>query len=84
MTRSCVSGGGARDAIVWVNERSWWRTADMKALRRSSAAAVWACMKRRACLIWPARRSVGVGDEGRESSFGAGDDFGGSSRARSS
>ena len=56
----------------------------MKALRRSSAAAVLACMKRRAYLIWPARRSVGVGDEGRESSLGVGDDLEGSSRARSS
>lgn len=84
MTRSCVSGGGAREAIVWVKERSWWKTADMKALRRSSAATVCAWMKRRACPIWPARRSVGVGDEGRESSLGVGDDLGGSSRARSS
>ena len=56
----------------------------MKALRWSSAAAVWAWMKRRARLIWLARRSVGVGDEGRVSSSGVGDDFGGSSRARSS
>lgn len=82
MTRSCVSGGGAREAIVWVKERSWWRTADIKALRRSSAATLCACMKRRACFIWPARRSVGVGDEGRESSLGVGDDLGGPSRAR--
>ena len=70
--------------MVWVNERSWLRTADMKALRRSSAAAVWAWMKRRACFIWPARRSVGVGDEGWEFSLGVGDDLGGSSKARSS
>lgn len=56
----------------------------MKLLRRSSVLTVWACIKRRACFIWPARRSVGVGDEGRESSLGAGDDLGGSSRARSS
>lgn len=56
----------------------------MKALRRSSAATVWAWMKRRACFIWPARRSVGVGDDGRESSLGVGDGLGGSSRERSS
>ena len=56
----------------------------MKALRRSSAATVWVWMKRRACFIWPARRFVGVGDEGRESSLGVGDGLGGSSRARSS
>ena len=56
----------------------------MKPLRRSSAATVWAWMKRRACLIWPAKRSVGVGDEGRESSLGVWDDLGGSSRVRSS
>ena len=54
----------------------------MKALIRSSAATVWACMKRRACFIWPARRSVGVGDDGRESCLGVDDDLGGSSRAR--
>ena len=41
-------------------------------------------MKRRAFLTWPARRSVGVGDEGRESSLDVGEDLGGSSRARSS
>ena len=56
----------------------------MKALRRSSAATEWACMKRRTCLIWPARRSVGVGDDGRESCLGVGDNLGGSRRARSS
>ena len=84
MTRSCVSGGGAREAIVWVKVRSWWRTADMKSLRRSSAAMVWAWMKRRARFIWPARRSVGVGDGGRESPLVVGEDCGGSSRARSS
>lgn len=39
-------------------------------------------MKRRACCIWPAKRSVGVGDEEGESSLGVGDDFGGSRRAR--
>lgn len=56
----------------------------MNALRRSSTATVWAWMKRRACLIWSAKRSVGVGDGGRESSLGVGDDLGGSSKARSS
>ena len=39
----------------------------MKALRRSSAASVLAWMKSRACFTWPAKRSVGVGDEFRES-----------------
>lgn len=56
----------------------------MKALRRSSAAMVLAWMKRRACFIWPAKRSVGVGDEGSLSSLGVGDGLGWSSRARSS
>ena len=56
----------------------------MKALRRSSAAIEWACTKRRTCFIWPARRSVGVGDDGREACFGVGDDLVGSRKARSS
>ena len=41
-------------------------------------------MKRRASFIWPAKRSVGVGEEGRLSSLDVGDDLRGSSRVRSS
>lgn len=66
MIRSCEEGGGAREAIVWVKDCSCTRTEDMIPLRRSSAAALWACRKSLACRIWAARRSVGVGEEGSE------------------
>ena len=49
--------------MVWVNARSLWRTEDMKALMRSSAATEWAWMKSRTLRISAARRSVGVGEE---------------------
>ena len=47
----------------------------MNSLRRFSAAIVWAWKKRRASFMWLARRSVGVGDGGRESSLVVGEDF---------
>lgn len=62
MTRSRDSGGGAREAMVWVKERSCDRRVDMRELKRSSAMARWAWVKRRALLTWEASRSVGVGE----------------------
>jgi len=57
----------------------------MKALTRSSAMRACALMNLRAWPIWPARRSVGVGDLANESSLGFAIDLAGlRTRARSS
>ena len=48
--------------MVLVKVLSMSRKVSMKELRRASAAVERAWRKRRACRIWVARRSVGVGE----------------------
>ena len=61
MTRSWVSGAGAREAMVLVKEDSRCRNRDIRALTWFSVTLTWAWVKRRTRRIWTARRSVGVG-----------------------
>ncbi|KAL8933932.1 MAG: hypothetical protein Q9211_005497, partial [Gyalolechia sp. 1 TL-2023] len=62
MIRSWDVGGGAREAMVDVKERSRVRMLDIRLFKESSVKEEYAWRVRRARRIWEARRSVGVGD----------------------